>query len=262
MDYEKLFRLDGRLAVVIGAGSGIGEAAAHGLAAQGARTICADRDLEAATTLARALGGPHRGRWIDITNRSSVTEFFRAIIDDYGRLDAVVVTPAVNVRKPLVEYEDEEFDRVVELNLKGTFRILREAGRLMAARGSGSLVALASIRAQVVEPGQAIYAATKAGIVQMVRTLASELGPQGVRVNALAPGIVDTPLTNQIKQQPDWSEAYAAKSVFNRWAKAEEMAGPIVFLCSDAASYVTGTVLYADGGWTAADGRFMPPLPH
>jgi NAD(P)-dependent dehydrogenase (short-subunit alcohol dehydrogenase family) len=83
-----------------------------------------------------------------------------------------------------------------------------------------------------------------------------------VRVNALAPGIVDTPLTNQIKQQPDWSEAYAAKSVFNRWAKAEEMAGPIVFLCSDAASYVTGTVLYADGGWTAADGRFMPPLPH
>jgi NAD(P)-dependent dehydrogenase (short-subunit alcohol dehydrogenase family) len=132
----------------------------------------------------------------------------------------------------------------------------------MAARGGGSLVALASIRAQVVEPGQAIYAATKAGIVQMVRTLASELGPQGVRVNALAPGIVDTPLTNQIKQQPDWSEAYAAKSVFNRWAKAEEMAGPIVFLCSDAASYVTGTVLYADGGWTAADGRFMPPLPH
>lgn len=264
MDYAKLFRLDGRVSVVIGAGSGIGEAAARGLAAHGSAVICADRDLEAATIVARSLAkehrAPHRPRWIDVASRASVEDFFRTVIEEYGRLDAVVTTPAVNVRKPLLDYEEEEFDRVVGLNLKGTFFVLREAGRLMAERGGGSLLALASIRARVVEPGQGVYAATKAGIVQMVRTLAAELGDRGVRVNALAPGVVDTPLTRPIRERQEWYEAYAAKSVFNRWARAEEMAGPVVFLCSDAASYVTGTVIYVDGGWTAADGRFVPPL--
>jgi len=88
---------------------------------------------------------------------------------------------------------------------------------------------------------------------------AAELGPSGVRVNAVAPGVVDTPLTAPIRSNPDWYGAYAAKSVFKRWARAEEMVGPTVFLLSDAASYVTGSVLFADGGWTAADGRFEPP---
>lgn len=260
MDYTKLFRLDGRLTVVIGAGSGIGEAATRGLAAHGARVVCADRDLAEATRVARSTGKEHRARWVDITNRTSVSEFFRTVIDEFGRLDAVITTPAVNVRKAILDYEDEEFDRVVNLNLKGTFHVLREAGRLMAERGGGSIVALASIRAQVVEPGQGVYAATKAGIVQMVRAMAAELGPRGVRVNAIAPGVVETPLTHPIKDRPEWYAAYAAKNAFNRWAQADEMAGPAVFLCSDASSYITGSVLYVDGGWTAVDGRFAPPL--
>jgi NAD(P)-dependent dehydrogenase (short-subunit alcohol dehydrogenase family) len=111
----------------------------------------------------------------------------------------------------------------------------------------------------VVEPGQGVYAATKAGINQMVRTLAAELGPRGVRVNAIAPGVVATPLTAPIRNHPEWREAYANKSVLGRWAEPEEMAGPAIFLASDAASYVTGSVLFVDGGWTAADGRFQPP---
>jgi NAD(P)-dependent dehydrogenase (short-subunit alcohol dehydrogenase family) len=94
----------------------------------------------------------------------------------------------------------------------------------------------------------------------MVRALAAELGSAGVRVNALAPGVVETPLTSPIKNRPDWYSAYAEKNVLHRWASADEMIGPVVFLASDAASYVTGTVLFADGGWTAADGRFEPPL--
>jgi NAD(P)-dependent dehydrogenase (short-subunit alcohol dehydrogenase family) len=129
----------------------------------------------------------------------------------------------------------------------------------MTARKKGSIVLFASVRAQVVEPGQSVYAATKAGIVQLARTAAAEFGPHGVRVNAIGPGVIETPLTAPIKANKEWYNAYAAKSVFNRWGRPEELVGAAVFLASDAASYVTGTVIFVDGGWLAADGRFTPP---
>jgi NAD(P)-dependent dehydrogenase (short-subunit alcohol dehydrogenase family) len=260
VDYENLFRLGGRVAVVIGAGSGIGEAAAKGLAAHGAVIVCADNQLEAATRTANTIGGSATAVAVDITQTESVSEFFRSIKTEHNRLDIVVTTPGANVRKPITDYQDDEFDRVVELNLKGTFRVLRAAGQLMSEQQNGSIIAFSSIRSQVVEPGQGVYAATKAGIVQMVRALAAELGSKGVRVNAIAPGVVETPLTSPIKDHSEWYSAYAAKSVFNRWASADEMAGPVVYLASDASSYVTGSVLFVDGGWTAVDGRFEPPL--
>ena len=196
---------------------------------------------------------------LDITKEDLVDEALDSIVQRHNQLDAVICTPSVNVRKSLLTYSSDEFDKVVSLNLKGSFNVLRTAGRHMTQAGAGSIVLFSSIRSQVVEPGQSVYAATKAGIVQLVRTAAAEFGPSGVRVNALAPGIVETPLTAPIKSVPDWYEAYASKTVLGRWATPEEMVGPIIFLSSDASSYVTGTVLFADGGWTAADGRYQPP---
>jgi len=263
VDYSRLFRLDGRVALVVGAGSGIGAAAAQALAAHGAQVVCADVREEAARATAEAVvqaGGRAESDPVDVTDPTSVEELTERVCGRWGSLDVVVVTPAINIRKPLVQYTDEEFDRVVAVNLRGTFHVLRTAGRRMAEQGRGSIVALASIRAQVVEPGQGVYAATKAGIVQMVRTLAAELGPWGVRVNAVAPGVVETPLTRPIQQDPAWYAAYAERSALGRWAKPEEIAGTIVYLASDAASYVTGSVLVVDGGWTAVDGRFSPPV--
>jgi NAD(P)-dependent dehydrogenase (short-subunit alcohol dehydrogenase family) len=130
----------------------------------------------------------------------------------------------------------------------------------MTKQRRGSIVVFSSIRARVVEPGQSVYAMTKAGIVQLVRTAAAEFGTAGVRVNAIAPGVVETPLTAPIKAHADWYDAYANRNALKRWARADEMVGPTLFLACDAASYVTGTILYADGGWTAIDGRFTPPL--
>ncbi len=258
MDYKDLFQLDGKTAVVIGAGSGIGRESARGLAAFGAYVVCADINKDAAEETAGMTGSV--ARTVDVSRTDEIRSLLESVVEDRGRLDIVVLTPAINVRKPLTEYTDEEFDRVVTVNLRGTFAVLRESGRLMANNGGGSIIVFSSIRSQVVEPGQGVYAATKSGIVQLVRTLAAELGPKGVRVNAVAPGVVETPLTRPIKDRSEWYQAYAEKSVFKRWAGPDEMVGAVIYLSSGASSYVTGSVLFVDGGWTAADGRFEPPL--
>ena len=257
-----MFSLEGRTAAIVGGGSGIGEAVAIGCAEAGAYVSCLDIDTDAAADTAaaiRAAGGEADSAHLDILDGAAITAVFEGITAARGSLDVVACTPGVNVRKPLLDYTDEEIDRVLGLNLKGGAHVIQAAGRIMSAQGSGSIILFSSIRSVVVEPGQSMYAATKAGIVQMVRTAAAELGPSGVRVNAVAPGVIDTPLTAPIKDKPDWYGAYSARNIMNRWGSAAEMAGPTVFLASDAASYVTGTVLFADGGWTAIDGRYTPP---
>lgn len=258
--YRTLFDLAGRTALVVGAASGIGEACAQGLAAFGAHVVCADVDAAGARRTAGAItgeGGAAAGLELDMRDAASCANALRTT----GAPDALVITPAINVRKRASDLTDDDVRRVFELNLVGTFRLMREFGRTMADGGrGGSIVVFSSIRAKVVEPGQSVYAATKAGALQLARTLASELGPRGVRVNAVAPGVVETPLTAQIKNNPGWYEAYAAKSALGRWAQPAEMVGAVVFLCSDAGSYVTGSYLVVDGGWLAQDGRYSPPL--
>ena len=258
-DYRTLFVLSGKQALVVGAGSGIGQASALGLAAFGAHVFCADLRADAAAVTAemiRAQGGSADSVALDLRDGASI----QSALDQIPALDVLVCTPSINVRKPMLAITDEEFDRVIGLNLRGTFILLREVGRKMAHQGRGSIIVFSSIRSQVIEPGQSVYAATKAGMVQIVRTLAAELGPKGVRANAIAPGVVETPLTEPIKRNPEWHRAYAEKNILKRWAQPDEMVGAVVFLASDASSYVTGTVLFVDGGWTAADGRFQPPL--
>jgi NAD(P)-dependent dehydrogenase (short-subunit alcohol dehydrogenase family) len=257
-----MFRLDGRGVVVVGAGSGIGEAVARACARQGARVACLDINLVDADRVAASIGEAGRSahaQEVDIVDLAATHAAMDVALERLGRLDAVVCTPSINVRKPILRYTEDELDRVLRVNVKGNFNVLQAAGRLLTAQRSGSIVLFSSIRSQVVEPGQAVYAATKAAIVQMARTAAAEFAPMGVRVNAVGPGVVETPLTAPIKDNADWYGAYAARNALQRWATPDEMAWPTVFLLSDAASYITGTVLFVDGGWLAVDGRFTPP---
>jgi len=238
-------------------------ASAQALAALGATVVCADVDRAGAEATARSIvdaGGGAEADHVDVAREQDVVRVVSAAAERHAAFSICVVTPAVNARKPMLKYTAEDLDRVINVNLKGTFYVLREAGRWMAERGGGSIIAFASIRAVQVEPGQSVYSATKAGIVQLCRTLAAELGPSGVRVNAVAPGVVDTPLTRQIKKDEAWYRAYADRNALGRWASPEEIAGPVAFLATDAARYITGSVLFVDGGWTAIDGRFTPPL--
>jgi NAD(P)-dependent dehydrogenase (short-subunit alcohol dehydrogenase family) len=272
LDSARMFRLDGRHAVVVGCG-GIGAEIAAGLAAQGARVSCLDKDESVAAAVRDRLSGSggdgdlptdggdrtggtgHAAYPVDVLDEGALAR----LAEELGDVDVLVLTAATNVRKRLLDYTGEEFDRVVALNLRATFTAARAFAPRMVERGAGSVVVLTSIRAVTVEPGQGAYAATKAGAMQLVRTLSAELGPAGVRVNAVAPGVVETPLTQQIRDDADWGRAYAEKSALGRWARPEEMVGAVCWLASAAASFVTGSQVMVDGGWTAIDGRFTPP---
>src|SRR6185369_2967549 len=215
----------------------------------------------AAATAARIAGtGAKAGASaIDIADAEGTRACLEQLATARGSLDGLVCTPSINVRKAILSYSGDEFDRVVRVNLRGNFNVLQAAGRIMTQQQRGSIVLYSSIRSLVTEPGQSVYAMTKAGILQLATTAATEWATLGVRVNAIGPGVVETPLTAPIKSNKDWYDAYAKKSPMQRWAQPSEMVGPTLFLLSDAASYVTGTIIYADGGWLAADGRFTPP---
>ncbi|MDH2382243.1 SDR family NAD(P)-dependent oxidoreductase [Bradyrhizobium sp. CER78] len=256
-DYRKLFDLTGKTAVVLGAASGIGKSSAEALASLGARVLCADRTLEGAEATAAAIreqGGSAIAAGCDAADRADVQALSAKALAKLQRVDIAVTTPGLNIRKTILDYTEEDLDRVINLNIKGTIWFFQAFGRIMVQQQGGSLIACSSVRAVTIEPGLAVYGSTKAAIGLLVKGFASEVGRSGVRVNAIAPSIAETALTGPFKQRPDIYNLYAGHTVFNRWSSADEVATAVAYLASDAASYVSGTTLFVDGGWTAVDG--------
>ncbi|WGR93053.1 SDR family oxidoreductase [Bradyrhizobium sp. ISRA443] len=257
IDYRKLFDLSGKTAVVLGAASGIGKSSAEALASLGARVLCADRTQEGADATAaaiRAQGGLAAAAGCDAADRVDVEALATKALAELQRVDIAVTTPGLNIRKTILDYTDEDLDRVINLNIKGTVWFFQAFGRIMVKQQGGSLIACSSVRAVTIEPGLAVYGSTKAAIGLLVKGFASEVGRSGVRVNAIAPSIAETALTGPFKQRPDIYNLYAGHTVFNRWSSADEVATAVAYLASDAASYVSGSTLFVDGGWTAVDG--------
>jgi NAD(P)-dependent dehydrogenase (short-subunit alcohol dehydrogenase family) len=256
-DYRKLFDLTGKTAVVLGAASGIGKSSVEALASLGANVMCADRSEEGAQATAAGIrqhGGSADAAACDAASSADVAALARTAMQKFPRLDIAVTTPGLNIRKTILDYTEEDLDRVINLNVKGTVWFFQAFGRIMAEQKGGSLIACSSVRAVTIEPGLAVYGSTKAAIGLLVQGFASEVGRFGVRVNAIAPSIVETALTAPFKQRPDIYDLYAAHTVFNRWSSADEVATAVAYLASDAASYVSGSTLFVDGGWTAIDG--------
>jgi len=257
MDYRKLFDLTGRKALVLGAASGIGKASAEALAALGAEVHCADIDLDQAQATAAAIrgaGGNADASRADAASGADIAALVSRARASLGRIDIAVTTPGINIRKLVVSYSETDFDRIFDLNVKGTFLFFREVGRVMTEQKSGSIIASSSIRAFTIEPGLAVYGATKAAISLLVKGFAAEMGPHGVRVNAIAPSIIETPLSAPIKKRPDIYDTYARHTVIGRWGQPSEVGSAVAFLASDAASYISGSTMLIDAGWTAIDG--------
>ena len=203
-DYRKLFDLTGKTAVVLGAASGIGKSLAEALAGFGARVVCADRDRDrnkATAAGVRAAGGWAEAITADAALAGDIAALAAAAKSKFPRVDIAVTAPGLNIRKTILEYTEEDLDRVVTLNLKGTVYFFQAFGRLMIEQGKGSIIACSSVRAVTIEPGLAVYGSTKAAIGLLVKGFASEVGRFGVRVNAIAPSIVETALTEPFKQR-------------------------------------------------------------
>jgi NAD(P)-dependent dehydrogenase (short-subunit alcohol dehydrogenase family) len=248
-----LFSLAGRVAVVTGAASGLGRAVATGFADAGAFVIAADLPGTEVPDVAAELG-PDRARPVelDVTRRDEVDGMAELALEAGGRVDVLVNSAGIGARGAAADYDPELWERVLAVNLTGTFNCCRAVGRRMLAAGSGSIINLASIGGLVGYAGSIGYQASKGGVVQITRTLAVEWASGGVRVNAIAPCTFETPVVaRQRAAEPDLYPGMLARIPAGRFGEPGEIVGPALFLASDASSMVTGHILTVDGGYTA-----------
>jgi len=255
MDYTKLMDFTDKVVFVSGSSRGIGEAIVRAFAANGAKVIVSSRDQGACDKVAesiRADGGDakakaaHAGKMVDV---SAVFEWIKA---EYGRLDVLVNCGGTNPFYGLIgETPEAAFDKTIDVNLKGPFYLSAEAVKMMKPQGGGAIVNVASING--LSPGhlQGIYSMTKSAMINMTKAYAREYGHDGIRVNAICPGLVDTKMTAVFTSNEDMLSQYTSQFPIPRAGKPEDMVGGVLYLASDAAAFTTGTTLVMDGGWTA-----------
>ena len=240
-------RLQGKIGIVTGGLSGIGQAVAARMAAEGAVVVAADITA-AETVLTEGRVVPFR---VDVSDPDSVARLVTAVVARHGGIDFLVNSAGVAQDTPFLETGLTAFDRIIAVNLRGTFIVGQAVAAVMRRAGSGSIVNIASVSGMVGNVGRAAYGASKGGVVILSQVMAVDLAQYGIRVNVLAPGPIDTPMVGHL-HDPAIRERWLERTPLHRYAQPEEMAGAVVFLCSLDASFVTGHVLAADGGLTGS----------
>jgi NAD(P)-dependent dehydrogenase (short-subunit alcohol dehydrogenase family) len=246
--------LEGKTAIVTGAGRGIGKSIAGAFASAGAKVIVNDVDLDAAEQVCREIrdrGGFAKSAKADVRVSAEVAEMVQTAVRDLGGIHVMVNNAGIILRKPAEEILEEEWDRVIQINLKGTFLCAQAAARAMiAAEKGGRIINISSVMGAVALPPRAAYCASKGGIINLTRDLAAEWAPHGIVVNGIAPGWTVTEMTHGYFSQEPVRKYLLERIPLNRLGKPEDIAHMAVFLASDYADYITGQTIFVDGGWT------------
>ncbi|MFY9947920.1 MAG: glucose 1-dehydrogenase [Candidatus Sulfotelmatobacter sp.] len=254
MGYKHL-DLDGKVAVVIGGSSGIGRTLARGLAEAGADVVSSARRMELVNEIAdeiETLGRRSLRVSCDVTNRGSLEKLLQASVETLGKVDILVNAAGINQRAPTLDFSETDWDRLIDTNLTGTLRACQVFGRHMIERGYGRIINIASMGSFLALYEVAAYCASKAGVASLTKSLAIEWARHGVCVNAIAPGYFRTPLSEKLLVGTPRGEEVLIRTPMSRFGALDELIGAAVFLASDAASFVTGTVLPVDGGFLAS----------
>ena len=253
-DADELFSVRDKVVLVSGGSRGIGRALAEGFVRRGARVVITGRDE---TTLQAAAGeistGTHPVQFVvcDVSKPETIAPMIEAVVAKAGRIDSLLNVAGVNIRKRVETYTVEEFDYITDINLKGAFLVAQGVGRQMIAQGTGgTVINIDSLNTFAPLKGVLPYAMSKAGLGMMTRGMAMEWGDHGIRVNAIAPGFVLTDLTNKLWSDPTMQAWGRANTPLRRLGQPEDMVGAAIFMASDASSYMTGQVVYVDGGIT------------
>ena len=258
MYVKNLFDLTGKVAIITGSGRGLGKAIALGVAEYGATVVACSRTLAEAEVTAQEIvtaGGSALALRVDTSDRSSCEKLVADTVAAYGRLDVLVNNAGIDIIEPAEDVADEAWDQVLAINLKGYFNCSQFAGRQMLQQGTGgSILNNSSIAGEVGIKGLTAYAAAKGGVNQMTRTMAVEWASRGVRVNAFSPGYFENIMSGATDEhaRPEKRAQVLQFTPMGRRGLPDELVGPVVFLASDASSYVTGAILLIDGGYTAA----------
>jgi len=256
MEYsiDTLFSLKDKIAVVLGGTSGIGQAIAYGYARAGAVVIPASRDqakVDATADEIEKLGGRCLRAVADAQNRASLDALCAEVVAKFGRVDILMVAAGVFHRGPSVDVPEEDWERVIDANLSGTFRANQVFGKQMIAQGSGSIINTCSMTTFVSFSEVTAYAASKSGVAGVTRQLAGEWAKYGLRVNAIAPGVFRTPLNTKALDMPERASAILGRTPMGRYGHVNELVGAAIYLASQASSFVTGHILAVDGGFLA-----------